>query len=78
MSAPEEDTMKRLSVTVDPKLIEEAMSVGGVSTKREVIEKALREFVRSRARATLRGLAGADLVAWTEKELARWRESAEA
>jgi Arc/MetJ family transcription regulator len=70
--------MKRLSVTVDPELIEEAMAVGGVGTKREVIEKALKEFVRSRAQATLRGLAGADLVAWTEEELARWRESAEA
>lgn len=70
--------MRRLSVTVDPDLLEEAMSVGGVKTKREVIERALREFVRSHARAKLRGSVGADLVAWTEEELARWRESAEA
>ncbi|MFH1609928.1 MAG: type II toxin-antitoxin system VapB family antitoxin [Candidatus Bipolaricaulota bacterium] len=67
--------MKRLSVTVDPELIEEAMNVGGVKTKRELIEKALREFVRARALARLRGLAGGDLVEWTEEELARWRES---
>jgi len=68
--------MRRLSVTVDPELIEEAMNVGGVKTKREVIEQALREFVRARALAGLRGLAGGDLVELTEEELAGWRESA--
>jgi len=75
--APKEGTMRRLSVTVDPELIEEAMSVGGAKTKRDVIETALREFVRNRARAKLRTMAGAGLVTWTEEELARWRESGE-
>jgi len=69
--------MRRLSVTVDPELIEEAMNVGGAKTKRDVIETALREFVRNHARAKLREMAGAGLVAWTEGELARWRESGE-
>ncbi len=68
--------MGRLSVTVDPGLIAEAMSATGAKTKRELIEKALRELVRTRALADLRGLAGGDLVEWTEEELSRWRESA--
>ncbi len=69
--------MRRLSVTVDPELIEEAMRLTGARTKREVIETALREFVRNRARAKLREMAGAGLVTWTAEELARWRESGE-
>lgn len=65
--------MERLSVAVDPDLLEKAMRMGRAKTKRAVIEAALREFVRNRARERLLLMAGADLVTWTEEELARWR-----
>ncbi len=38
----------RLSVTVDPKLLEEAKNLAGLRTKREVIEVVLREMIQHR------------------------------
>lgn len=40
----------RLSVTLDDNLVEEARTVLGKKTKREVIEEALREVVRRKRR----------------------------
>jgi len=39
---------KRLSVAVDPQLLEEAVRVTGASSQREAIETALTELVRRR------------------------------
>ncbi|MEN3011252.1 MAG: type II toxin-antitoxin system VapB family antitoxin [Candidatus Bipolaricaulaceae bacterium] len=68
--------MARFSITVEPELLAEAMKLAGVKRKREVIELALREFVRTRRLEELRRLAGSDLVEWTPKELTDWRKAA--
>ena len=67
--------MKRLSITVDPELLEESRRLAGVGTKRETIELALREFVRAHRIRELAQLAGSDLVDMSSTELRRWRES---
>jgi Arc/MetJ family transcription regulator len=38
----------RFSVTLDPRLVEEAVRASGAQSKREAIETALREFIRRR------------------------------
>jgi Arc/MetJ family transcription regulator len=38
----------RLSVTLDPGLVEEAVRISKARSKREVIESALKEFIRRR------------------------------
>ena len=40
----------RMTVTLDEKLLEEARMISKKKTKREVIEEALREFVRRKRR----------------------------
>jgi len=52
----------RTNIVIDDQLIEEAMSLAGLHTKRELVELALREFVVSRKRLNLRSLRGADLI----------------
>ncbi|MDR7435634.1 MAG: type II toxin-antitoxin system VapB family antitoxin [Armatimonadota bacterium] len=68
--------MARFSITVEPELLEEAMKLAGVKRKREVIELALREFVRKHRLANLQNLVGSGLVEWTPEGLAKWREAA--
>lgn len=48
----------RTNVVLDDKLVEEAFSVTGVRTKRELIDLALRELVRQRRKRDLTELAG--------------------
>ena len=48
----------RLSVTLDKELLEEAQSILGDKTKREVIEVALKEFIRKKRREEAIGHAG--------------------
>ncbi len=43
----------RLSVTLDPDLVEEAVRVSGARSKREAIEAALKEFIRRRRLARM-------------------------
>ena len=62
----------RLSVTADPELLEEARRLANVKTKREAVERALKEFV---SRRRLKDLAGSDLVDMNLEELKRWRRS---
>jgi Arc/MetJ family transcription regulator len=53
----------RTNIVLDDALVGEAMRLGGMTTKREIVEVALREFVaRKRSRRVL-GLAGSDLIA---------------
>ncbi|MEM1867601.1 MAG: type II toxin-antitoxin system VapB family antitoxin [Candidatus Methanomethyliaceae archaeon] len=68
--------MARFSVTVEPRLLAEAMRLAGVKRKREVIELALREFVRRRRLEELRRLAGSGLVEWAPEDLDQWRKEA--
>lgn len=67
--------MIRLSVTIDPDLLEEVQRLANAKTKREAIEQALREFVRSYRLKQLSTLEGAGLVAMGLPELKRWRKS---
>lgn len=65
--------MTRLSADIDPKILEEAQRVSGYKTKREAIDRALREFVARRRAQELSSLAGKELVEMSAEELARWR-----
>lgn len=66
--------MKRLSVAVDPELVEKCRRLARVRTKREAIEVALREYVRARSLEELAELAGAGLVDMSLEELEDLRE----
>lgn len=48
----------RTNVVIDDTLIQEALTLSGVKTKKEVISIALQEFVMSRKRLNLMELAG--------------------
>lgn len=63
----------RLSVDVDPKLLEEAKELAGVRTKREAIEIALREMILRRRLKDLMGLEGSGLVEIDLDLLRVWR-----
>jgi len=52
----------RTNIVLDEKLVDEAMRLGGATTKREIVEAALREFVARRRSRRVLGLAGADLI----------------
>jgi|AntAceMinimDraft_16_1070373.scaffolds.fasta_scaffold53532_3 Arc/MetJ family transcription regulator len=67
--------MKRLSITVDPELLEESRRLAGVKTKRATVELALRDFVRKRRMQELAKLEGSDLVDMSPADLREWREA---
>lgn len=50
--------MTRTNVVLDDALIQEAMEVTGLSSKRAVVEEALRMLVRMKSQATIRDLRG--------------------
>ena len=68
--------MARLSADVDPAVLREAQLVSGAKTKRETLDRALREFIARRRAQELAGLAGKGLVNMTGEELAQWRSEA--
>ncbi len=63
----------RLSVDVDPELMEEAKELAGVRTKRETIEIALREMILRRRLKDIMGLEGSGLVEIDLDLLREWR-----
>jgi Arc/MetJ family transcription regulator len=67
--------MMRLSITVDPELLEEVRQLAQVRTKREAIERALQESVRQHRLQELQTLAGSGVVEMELEELRRWRQS---
>ena len=67
--------MMRLSITVDPELLEEVRRLAKVRTKREAIERALQAFVRQHRLQELQGLVGSGVVEMELEELRRWRQS---
>ena len=67
--------MTRFSVTLDDELIEDALKLADAKSKREVIELALKEFVRRRRIAGLIDLLGSDIIDMDLEELLRWRGS---
>jgi Arc/MetJ family transcription regulator len=70
--------MARLTADIDTRILEEAQQVSGCKTKREVIDRALREFVARRRAQELAGLAGKNLVGMSIEELAQWRSESRA
>jgi len=64
----------RTTVNIDDELMEEALTVSDVSTKRGVIEEALREFVRARRIESLRRRLGNFELGLSYEELRRMRE----
>lgn len=66
-------TKKRLSVTLDPAVLHEAMRLTGARSKRETLDKALRELVRTERRRLLAESLGAGIFQTTEAELRQRR-----
>ncbi|MFN8494063.1 MAG: type II toxin-antitoxin system VapB family antitoxin [Caldilineaceae bacterium] len=48
----------RTNIVIDDQLMAEAMRLSGLKTKREVVEEALRLFIRQRSQRTVLALAG--------------------
>lgn len=48
----------RTNIVLDEQLVEEAQALSHIKTKRELIDKALREFVMHRKRLDVRELKG--------------------
>lgn len=59
----------RMSVALDEKLLEDAQRLSGKKTKREVLNEALREFIRKRRREEAITHAGKIKIDITLKEL---------
>ncbi|MDA2933159.1 type II toxin-antitoxin system VapB family antitoxin [Acidobacteria bacterium AH-259-D05] len=66
--------MVRFSVTLDSELLEEARELGNLETKRETIERALREFIVRRRLRELQELEGSGLVDMELDELQKLRK----
>lgn len=63
----------RLSVTLDPDLVEEAVRVSGARSKREAIEAALKEFIRRRRLARMIERGGKVALALARNDLLKNR-----
>lgn len=50
----------RTNIVIDDALVEEAFAVSNVKTKRELVDRALREFVARHKRKNLMDLYGSD------------------
>lgn len=50
--------MSRTNIVINDSLVEKAMALSGLTTKREVVDKALTEFVQRRIRKDLLELEG--------------------
>ncbi|MDP2675152.1 MAG: type II toxin-antitoxin system VapB family antitoxin [Dehalococcoidia bacterium] len=63
----------RITVEIDDDLMDEALRVSTMRTKKAVIEEALREFVRRRRIEQLRKMVGTDAIDLTLEDLRRMR-----
>lgn len=48
----------RTNIMIDDEILQTAMEISGIRTKREIVDQAMREFVASRTRKDLRELRG--------------------
>lgn len=53
----------RTNIVLDDDLVQEAMKIGHIKTKRQLVEQALREFVSFRKKLDLRDLRGSQTIA---------------
>ena len=65
--------MSKTTVVIDDKLINEAIKIVGARTKREVIERGLRELIKTRNREALRKELGTYDINISLDELKRLR-----
>jgi Arc/MetJ family transcription regulator len=63
----------RITVEIDDDLMDEALRVSAIRTKKAAIEEALREFVRRRRIEQLRKMVGTDAIDLTLEDLRRMR-----
>jgi Arc/MetJ family transcription regulator len=63
----------RTTLVIDEDLIDEAKEVSGAKTKKEAIEKALREFIRKRKSRKLLDLEGKVELSYTVEDLIKRR-----
>jgi Arc/MetJ family transcription regulator len=63
----------RTTLVIDENLIDEAKEVSGAKTKKEAIEKALREFIRKRKSRKLLDLEGKVELSYTVEDLIKRR-----
>ena len=52
----------RTNIVLDDNLVAEAMKLSQITTKRQVVEQALAEFVAFRKRLDVRELKGSDMI----------------
>ncbi len=64
----------RTTLTIDEELLDEAKAVSGAKTKRETIEKALREFIRRKKAMKLLDLEGKVELSYTVEDLLERRK----
>jgi len=67
--------MGKTTVVLDDKLIEEALSVTKLKTKKEVIEEGLRALIRKKNRELLRQELGTFDIDLTREEINRLRST---
>ena len=65
----------RTTLVIDDRLIEEGMRATGAKTKRELVERGLRELIRARNRELLRSELGRFKLGLTPEELRRLRSA---
>ncbi|MEW6193434.1 MAG: type II toxin-antitoxin system VapB family antitoxin [Bacillota bacterium] len=63
----------RTTVNIDRAALEEAMRLTGCKKQSEVLNIALKEFIRRRRVASLRGRLGKEELAVTLKDVEAWR-----
>lgn len=68
--------MKRLTLTIDEELINEAQNLLGVSTKRETVQKALMEIIRLKKRKKALDHCGTIELELDQDQLESMREGA--
>ena len=60
--------MKTL-VDIDEKLLEKAMQLSEISTKKDMVHKALEEFIKLKSRERLKAMAGSGVISSSLREL---------
>ncbi len=66
--------MAKTLLEIDGRLLDEARRLAKARTKRETVEKALREFVRRRRVKSLVAAAGTSSIRWTAADIRSMRE----
>ncbi len=64
----------RTTLTIDEELLDEAKAVSGAKTKKEAIERALKEFIRKRRSMKLLDLEGKIELSYTVEDLIERRK----